>query len=421
MKNLLILGAGTAGTMMANHLHHKIGEEWKITLLDQYPKHYYQPGFLFIPFGQVSEEELIKPKRDFIPRDVEYIEAIVDRIDSAGNQLRLESGKILPYDILIVATGSKTAPERTEGLLGSDWRKRIFDFYTLDGAIALREPLKKWKGGRLVVHISRAPFKCPVAPIEFTFMAEQWLTEHGLRDKTELIYVTPFPGLFIKPNCGSVLGSVARTKNITMIPGFNIARVDNEQHKIVSKDGVEVPYDLLVEIPTHIGDAVIERSGLGNELNFVPTDPHTLQSKAQKNIFVIGDAADLMVSKSGSVAHFESSVLADNILRFVKGEALKPEFDGHVNCFIESGYKKALLIDYNYDLQPMPGTYPIPGVGPFSLLKQSRLNHLGKLALPWIYWHRILKARPLPGISSRMSRAGKIIPTEQGPTSPSKM
>ncbi|MBU6402661.1 MAG: NAD(P)/FAD-dependent oxidoreductase [Verrucomicrobia bacterium] len=413
MKQLLILGAGTAGTMMANHLRRKVDSaEWRLTLVDQYPKHYYQPGFLFLPFGLYSEADVVKPKRAFVPRGVEYVEAKVKRIDADQNRVLLASGVSLKYDLLVIATGAKTAPDQTEGLLAGDWRSRIFDFYTFEGASALHHALRRWEGGRLVVHISEMPIKCPVAPLEFAFLADWWLTERGLRDKTELTYVTPLSGAFTKPICSEVLGYLLKEKRINVVTDFNIGSVDHERHAMVSWDGKEVSYDLLVTVPTNMGDAVIERSGLGDELNFVPTDRHTLQSKHHRNIFVIGDATDVPASKAGSVAHFEAEVLTKNILHFTRDEPLERDFDGHANCFIESGYGKAFLLDFNYDLQPVPGHYPLPGIGPFSLLKESRINHLGKLAFRWIYWNVLLKAMPLPGIDHKMSRTGKQIPAD---------
>jgi sulfide:quinone oxidoreductase len=413
MKRALILGAGTAGTMMANHLRKKADlDEWKITVVDQYPKHYYQPGFLFLPFGLYSEADVVKPKRKFIPRGVDYLEAQVERIEAEENRVVLTSGETVTYDLLIIATGAKTAPSQTEGMLGDDWRKRVFDFYTFEGAAALNRALHAWQGGRLVVHISEMPIKCPVAPLEFAFLADWWLSKRGLREKTELVYVTPLPGAFTKPICSTVMGHMLGEKRINVVPDFNIGSVDNQKHKIVSWDEREVPYDLLVTVPTNMGDAVIDRSGLGDELNFIPTDPHTLQSKAHKNIFVIGDATDIPASKAGSVAHFEAEVLIKNILHFMNGEALEKEFDGHANCFIESGYGKAFLLDFNYNLQPVPGAYPLPGIGPFSLLKESRVNHWGKLSFRWVYWNLLLRAIPMPGVGHRMSRLGKQIPAE---------
>src|SRR5437867_4808523 len=386
MKKLLILGAGTAGTMMANRLRKELcPDEWAIAIVDQYPKHYYQPGFLFLPFGIYSEKDVIKPKCKFLPSGVRYVEAKIDRIDAERNRVVFECGGHIDYDLLIVATGVKTAPEQTEGMLGDDWRKRVFDFYTFEGASALRKALRQWNGGKLVVHISEMPIKCPVAPLEFSFLADWWLSERGLRNKTEITYVTPLSGAFTKPIASKILAHLLEEKKINVVTDFNVAKIDNEQHKLVSWDDKEVDYDLLVTVPTNMGDAAIERSGLGDELNFVPTNRHTLQSKQQRNIFVLGDATDLTSSKAGSVAHFQSEVLAENIVHYVKGEPLESQFDGHANCFIESGHRKAFLLDFNYDLQPVPGKYPLPFIGPFSLLRETRFNHFGKLDFKWIY------------------------------------
>jgi sulfide:quinone oxidoreductase len=413
MKKLLILGAGTAGTMMANRLRKKLSaNEWSTDIVDQYPKHYYQPGFLFMPFGIYSEKDVIKPKRKFIPSDVRYIEAKIDRIDPEKNRVVFESGEHIDYDVLIIATGVKTAPDQTEGMLGDDWRERVFDFYTFEGASTLRHALRSWNGGKLVVHISEMPIKCPVAPLEFAFLADWWLTQRGLRKKSEIVYVTPLDGAFTKPIASRVLAHLLEKKRINVVTDFNIARVDNEQHKIVSWDEKEVTYDLLVTVPTNMGDAAIERSGLGDELNFVATDRRTLQSKQHQNIFVLGDATDLPSSKAGSVAHFQSEGLSENILHYIKGEPLEPQFDGHANCFIESGYGKAFLLDFNYDVQPVPGKYPLPFIGPFTLLRETRLNHFGKMAFKWIYWNLLLKSVPMLGVGHQMSCVGKKIPME---------
>jgi sulfide:quinone oxidoreductase len=412
-KKLLILGAGTAGTMMANRLRKQLpSDEWAIAIIDQYPKHYYQPGFLFMPFGIYSAKDVIKPKRAFIPPRVHYIESEIDRIEAERDRVLLRSGEHVDYDVLIIATGVKTAPDQIEGMLGNDWRKRVFDFYTFEGASALRDALRDWNGGKLVVHVSEMPIKCPVAPLEFAFLADWWLAERRLRNKTELVYVTPLSSAFTKPIASKVLGHLLDEKQINVVTDFNVANIDNEQHKLVSWDDKEVDYDLLVTVPTNMGDAAIERSRLGDELNLVPTNRHTLQSKQHPNIFVIGDATDLTASKAGSVAHFQSEVLAENIIHYIKGESLESQFDGHANCFIESGYHKAFLLDFNYDLEPVPGKYPLPFVGPFSLLRETRLNHLGKLAFKWVYWNLLLKGVPMPGVGHRMSPLGKQIPME---------
>ncbi len=407
MKKLVILGAGTAGTMMLNKLHNVLDKnEWQITIVDQYETHYYQPGFLFIPFDIYTRKDVIKPKRDFFPPGVNVIMSEIDKIEPDQNRVLLKNNQVLPYDYLIIATGSKIRPEETEGLKDKLWYKNIFDFYTIDGAVALRDFFKHWEGGKMVLNITEMPIKCPVAPLEFVFLADWYFTERGIRDKVDIHFVTPLPGAFTKPRAASILGDFLDKKNIRLSTEFNIARVDNDNKKIISWDEQEIPFDVLVTIPTNMGDEAIERSGMGDELNFIPTDKHTLMAKGFDNIFVIGDATDLPSSKAGSVAHFESDILLENFLDVTEGLQPRAKFDGHANCYIESGFGKGILIDFNYDTEPLPGKFPLPGVGPFSLLEETKMNHYGKVMFRWMYWHLLLKGQELP-IESQMSMAGK--------------
>ena len=414
MKTLLILGAGTAGTIMASTLRNKLPKgEWTLTLVDRAPDHYYQPGYLFMPFGIYTENDVRRPMTRTVPRGIDYREADVDRIDAAANRVLLPDGTEVPYDVLIIATGVHPAPEQVEGMVNGDWRKNVHEFYTFEGAKALTERLKSWQGGRLVVHICEMPIKCPVAPLEFTFLADAWLQEKGLREKTEIVYVTPMSGAFTKPVASGILTRLLDEKRISVVHDFAIARVDAEKKAIVSWDEKEVPYDLLVTVPPNMGAEMIDRSGLGDELNYVPTDKHTLQCKAHPNIFVIGDATDCPTSKAGSVAHFESEVLTENILHFIAGQPLRSRFDGHANCFIESGHGKAFLLDFNYDQEPVTGTFPLPALGPMRLLAESRLNHLGKMAFRWVYWNILLRGWPIPLVGHKMSLRGKNIPPKE--------
>jgi len=407
MKNLVILGAGTSGTMMANHLVNKLPEDqWKITIVDQYKTHYYQPGFLFLPFDIYKSKDVIKKGKKFIPKGVRYINQKIEEIKADKNQVQLEHEN-LDYDLLIIATGTKIAPEEIEGMKGELWHKDIFDFYTFEGAKALRNKLRKWEGGKLVVHITEMPIKCPVAPLEFAFLADSYFTNKGMRDKVEIEFVTPLDGAFTKPKATEALHYLLEEKGIKEITDFNIERIDNENKKMIDYSGKEVDFDLLVTIPTNLGDAVIERSGLGDDMNFVPTNKGTLQTKAHKNIFAIGDATNLPASKAGSVAHFEAEILTENILRYIDGRELKDQFDGHANCFIETGHGKALLIDFNYTTEPVEGTFPFPGIGPLNLLKESRMNHMGKMAFRWIYWNMLIKGVHIPFVSATMSEKGK--------------
>ena len=328
-------------------------------------------------------------------------------VDTGAKRVVLEEGDAETYDLLVIASGSEIRPEETPGLLDGEWRRSIHDFYTLDGALALRDALARFEGGRLVVDVVEMPIKCPVAPLEFLFLADAYFVRRGIRDRVELVYATPLDGAFTRRGCNLVLNGMIARKGIAVETLFNAGEVDAEGRRLISHDQREIPYDLLVTIPTHMGAPFIEQSGLGNELGFVPTHPNTLQAKRHEDIFVLGDASDVPTSKAGSVAHFQSEVVADNLLRAMAGRSLHEGFDGHANCFIESGFGKAILIDFNYDTEPLPGEFPVPGLGPLRLLKESRLNHLGKLAFRWVYWNLLLPARPLPLVTTRLSMAGK--------------
>lgn len=408
MGHIVILGAGTAGTMMANHLHkHLKKSDWTITIVDERTEHHYQPGYLFLPFDIYSPDDIIKDIKDFIPNHVELVQQRIDLIKPKENEVLLQDGRVLDYDILIIATGAKIAPEETKGMNGKEWQQSVFDFYSFEGALALRNKLREWEGGKLVVHITEMPIKCPVAPLEFAFLADSFFKHKHMRDKVEITYVTPLSGAFTKPKATATLEHLLEEKHIHIEGDFAIESVDNETKEIVDYGGRRIPFDLLVTVPTNKGDELMERSGMGDDLNYIPTHKATLQSKEYANVFVLGDASNIPASKAGSVAHFEAEILTENILRFVKGEPLKEEFDGHANCFVETGNGKSLLIDFNYTHEPVEGSFPFPGIGPLKLLKESRMNHLGKLAFRWVYWHMLLKGTHIPFVSTTMSEAGK--------------
>lgn len=407
MKHLLILGAGTGGTIMANRLRRRLAaDEWRITIVDKDRAHYYQPGFLFIPFGVYQPNDVIKPKRHLLPRGVEMIFADIERIEPEASKVKLADGRALDYDALIIATGTRIVPEETPGLMDAGWRQNIFDFYTFEGAVALSKALAGFKGGRLVLSVAEMPIKCPVAPLEFVFLADWYFTERHMRDKVDITFVTPLPGAFTKPRTAAVMGELFKQRNINLESEFFIGEVDNTKQAIISYDEREVPYDLLVTIPVHMGSEAIANSGMGNELHFVPTHKNTLQSEKWPNIWVLGDATNLPSSKAGSVVHFQAEVLTENILRALAGLEPLPHFDGHANCFIESGYGKGFLIDFNYDTEPLPGKFPMPAIGPLDLLKETEMNHWGKLMFRWVYWHLLLKGVDLP-IDAQMSMLGK--------------
>lgn len=407
MKNLVILGAGTAGTMMANKLLHKLnGEEWTIKLIDQDNVHIYQPGLLFLPFGYYDEADLIRSRKRYIPQGIEYIQSKILELKPDKNKVVLKKQCEIDYDLLIVATGTVIDPSKTEGLNGEGWNQNIFDFYTLEGAKGLAKKLANFNKGRLILNIVDMPIKCPVAPLEFLFLADEYFTKKGIRDDIELVFATPLDGAFTKPKSAAMLGGLLEQKKIIIESNYNIEKVNPQNNQIHSYDDRILDYDLLVSIPLHFGVEAIAQSSISDDMGFVKTDQYTLQSDDYDNIFALGDATNLPTSKAGSVAHFQAEVLVQNISDYLQGRSLSEKFDGHSNCFIETGHGKAMLIDFNYKTEPLPGKFPLPAIGPFSLLAESELNHWGKLAFKWIYWNMLITGKELP-IDHNMLMAGK--------------
>jgi sulfide:quinone oxidoreductase len=401
-KQIVILGGGTGGTMTANRLRRRFeADEAEIHVVDRDDRHVYQPGLLFVPFGLA--QEIVRPRRRQLRNGVVFHQNEVEEAWIERDEVLLDDGTVLPYDVLVVASGVRLQPEETEGLTGAGWNERVFTFYDPAGAEALRGALERFDGGRLVVNLVDMPIKCPVAPLEFAFLTDWYLRERGIRGRTELVYSTPLDGAFTKPIASEHLAGLLAEKEIELVSEFNAGEVDGVSGKLGAYDGRELEFDLLVTIPLHGGAAYLERSpGLGDALGFVPTDKATLQTPAKPNVFALGDATDLPTSKAGSVTHFEAEVLTENVARYFANQELDATYDGHANCFIETGFHKALLIDFNYETEPLPGHF-----GPLPLLRESRLNHLGKLMFQWVYWHALLPGRDIPGLGPAMPTLGK--------------
>jgi sulfide:quinone oxidoreductase len=406
-KRIVILGGGTGGTMTANRLRRRFDlDEAEIHVVDRDDRHVYQPGLLFVPFGLASLDEIERGRRRQLRNDILFHEAEVAQVELDQNEVVLLDGDVLPYDVLVIASGARLQPEDTDGLTGAGWNERVFTFYTPEGAEALRGALDRFEGGRLVVNLVDMPIKCPVAPLEFAFLADWHLRERGIRDRTELVYSTPLDSAFTKATCAEHLSHLLSEKEIELVTEFSAGEVDGVGGTLTSFDGRALDFDVLVTVPLHGGATYLESiPELADALGFVPTDKATLQTTAKDNVFALGDATDLPTSKAGSVTHFEAEILSENVARYFADRELEQGFDGHANCFIETGFHKALLIDFNYETEPLPGHFPT--VFGLPLLRESRLNHLGKLAFQWIYWHALLPGREIPGIGPAMPTRGK--------------
>jgi sulfide:quinone oxidoreductase len=407
MRKIVILGSGAGGTMVAANLRKELDDvEWQITLIDKDEQHHFQSGYLFIPFGIYSKDDVLKPKRDFVPKGVDFVVDNVIKVDTEQRRLETEKGDSYDYDWLVISTGCRIVPEEVEGMMDG-WREDVFDFYTLEGAVALSKKLKYFDSGKVVLNIAEFPFKCPIAPMEFVFMADWFFQVNGVRDKVEIELVTPIDNIFTKPVAAKALRAFADKKNVKVTPYFDLAKVNANEKTIESHKGEKVGYDLLVAIPPNFGAQAITDSGMGDPMGYMQVDNHTLKAENQDRVYVLGDATSVPTSKAGSVAHYMSYTVVENLVREIDGHEALPSFDGHATCFLASGYEKAILLDFNYEVEPLPGKFPFPGMGPFSLLEDTFGNYWGKMMFKWVYWNLMMKGLDLP-LEAQMNIAGKL-------------
>lgn len=393
-QHVMIVGGGVGGTIVANLLaRHLEAQDAKVTLIESTGKHAYMPGWLYLPFNHegLESDQIIRDERGLLNKQVQHIRGTVTGIDTQNRELHVlktpgfdeivgTGGAVeatYGYDYLVLATGARLAPEDLSGLSeptgGGGWHH----FYSAEAALHLRHALQHFEGGRIVITVGGIPYRCPPAPLEFTFLLDEWLTKHHLRDKTEIQYLFPLPRVFPIESVAEAVTPLLEARNIGYTVFFNAEVVNTEKRIISSLEGEDIPYDLLVLVPPHRGARVIEESGLGDAQGWIATDRNTLEVKGQHQVYALGDATDLPVSKSGSAAHFEAKVVAARILAAIRGEELKPDeatYDGEVMCFLETGYNKATQLVFNYEHPPRP---PRP----------SLYYHMEKQLFNRAYWH----------------------------------
>lgn len=355
MKKFVIIGGGTAGTMLGNKLARGLAneiaeKEVSITIISEKDYHVYQPGYLYIPFHLKQPEDLIRPIEQVIDSKITLIIDKATEINDADKSVTLKKGATLSYDYLIIATGSH--PQSIE-IPGLDEAGHIF--YKMDRALQLREAMDRFEGGKVVVAVG-LPHKCPVAPLEFTMMFEDWARQKGIREKTKITYAYPLAGPYGTASVAELAVKEFGERDIAIETFFMIDHVDAKKKEIVSMDGTRLPFDLLVVIPPHKGSELVREAGLGDSGGWLPVDRHKLNLDNKEDIFVVGDATNLPISKAGSTAHFESEILAENLIEKVKGLPGNRRYNGKVFCFIETGLNKATYISFDYENPPKPVT-----------------------------------------------------------------
>jgi sulfide:quinone oxidoreductase len=375
MKRILILGGGTGGTLAANLLARKLKpSEAQIAVVSASRRHMYQPGWLYVPFGRQDPRKLSRPERKLLSKRVNLIHGDISGLDTNERSVTLEDGHKLAYDYLIIATGSHPTPSDVPGLAEGGHH-----FYTEEAAWKLHAVMEEFTGGKVVIGVGGLPYKCPVAPLEFTFLFEEWLTKRGLRDKTEITYTFPLNRVFSIETVAEAAQPLMEERGVKIETFFNLDEVLPEEKIARSMEGTDLPYDLLVMVPPHRGAAFLNGHPIADAQGWVKTERDTLKVKGVEGVWAIGDTTDLPISKAGSTAHFEAPVAVEHIVADLRGTAPDPkhaEYEGHVMCFLESGYDKASMLDFNYNHPP-------------DVHEPTAVIHWAKMAFNKSYWYLV--------------------------------
>jgi sulfide:quinone oxidoreductase len=382
---VVVLGGGVGGTLAANLVAKELGRDAKVTVVDPTGMHVYQPGFLYLALGQANGRWLARDERTLLRRDVDLAIERVVRIHPDAGTVQLERGGSLSWDYLVIATGARLVPRQIPGL-----SEGAFGFYSLEDAERLREELRRFAGGRVKVGIAGIPYKCPPAPVEFVFMLDQYLRRRDLRERSEITLLSPLNRAFTIESASKLIQPIMQRRGIVLETFFNVESVDPSAGVVSSLEGDKAEYDLLVLVPPHRGQEVIDASHLGDKGGWLPTDRHTLQVAGSERIFAIGDGTDLPISKSGSTAHFEAPVVASRIASLVRGTAPRSNYGGRVMCFLETGDGRATALRFDYEHPPVP---PQP----------SRVWHAAKWLFNRLYWETVPQGR-IPDVA--MQRRG---------------
>jgi sulfide:quinone oxidoreductase len=372
---VVVLGGGVGGTLAANLIAKELGRDAHVTVVDPTGMHVYQPGFLYLALGQANGRWLARDERTLLRRDVDLAVERAVSVDPRAGIVQLERGGSLGWDYLVLATGARLVPDQIPGL-----REGAFGFYSLEDAERLREELRRFRGGRIKVGVAGIPYKCPPAPVEFVFMLDGYLRRRGLRDRSELTLLSPLNRAFTIESASKLIQPIMERRGIALETFFNVEAVDPSAGVVSSIEGDKAEYDLLVLVPPHRGQELVDASGLGDAGGWLPTDRHTLQVEGQERVFAIGDATNLPISKSGSTAHFEAPVVASRIASLVRGTAPKENYGGRVMCFLETGDGRATTLRFDYEHPPVP---PQPG----------RVWHAAKWLFNRLYWETVPQGR----------------------------
>jgi sulfide:quinone oxidoreductase len=368
---ILVVGGGMGGTILSNNLARRLAPELRsgkaqLTMLTASDKHMYQPGLLYLALGRMTPDELYRDQASLLEPGIELQVDPVETFELDKNQVKTKGGKTHAYDILVIATGSRPAPEMIPGLA-----ENAEQFYTEQTAVKMFKRLQAFQGGRVVIAMG-VPHKCPMAPLEITFMLHDYFKDRGIRDKVQLHYTYPVGRVHSLEPVAKWAQPEFDRLGITYETLFNMKEVDGKNQVVKSEEGGEAKYDLLITIPVHKGMEVIEKNKLGQG-GFIPTNKTKLTMEGHPNVYVIGDTTNIPISKAGSTVHYQAETLGENIAAIVKlGQPVR-EHDGKVFCFIEVGKDRATYAQFDYTTPPDPKP-------------PTKAVHWFKMAYNKLYW-----------------------------------
>jgi sulfide:quinone oxidoreductase len=372
---IVVLGGGVGGTLVANLLDKELGPDARVTVVDPTGMHDYQPGYLYVALGEAKGHWLSREERTLLRSGVDLAIEEAVRIHPDAGTVQFASGGSLEWDYLVIATGARLVPDQIPGLTEGS-----FEFYSLPGAERLAQELRRFEGGKVKVGVAGIPYKCPPAPVEFSFLVEEFLRRKGVRDRSEIELLSPLNRAFTIESASTLIKPYMDERGIGLTTFFNVESVDASAGVVESLEGEQAEYDLLVLVPPHKGAQVVIDSGLGDAGGWLPTDKFTLNVEGLEHVFALGDATNLPISKSGSTAHFEAPVIASRIASLVHGSAPKENYGGRVMCFLEIGDGKATSLRFDYEHPPQPP-------------KPNRAWHTAKWLFNRMYWETVPQGR----------------------------
>jgi sulfide:quinone oxidoreductase len=348
---VIVLGAGFGGLELTTRLSEALGDDADVVLIDR------SDGFVFgfskleVMFGRATAPSVRHAYADLVKPGVEFVQTTIRSIDPVAKHVETDAG---PFDgdVLVVALGADLHPEATPGLVEGG-----HEFYTVAGAFGLRDVLAGFEGGRVVVGVTSTPFKCPPAPSETALLVHDFLTERGIRDRSEVALVMPL-GVPIppSPDASAALLVAFEERGIEWHPGKLVTALDPDRKVAVIADGTEMAYDLFLGIPVHRVPAVVEESGMAVD-GWIPVDPLTLQT-AFPDVYAVGDVTSVGTPKAGVFAEGQAVVVADALIARARGEGPSAPYDGNGVCYLEFGRDQVAKVEVTF----LSGQAPVGGL-----------------------------------------------------------